>query len=69
MRLVVLGFGVGWGGRLNDTDGEEAKEQRGNGRTAGDREPVETQGWEKGDTYLSLCPVSGVPKLTNYGVV
>ena len=24
---------------INETDGEEAKEQRGNGRTAGDREP------------------------------
>ena len=27
------------GGGLNDTDGEEAWEQRENGRTAGDREP------------------------------
>ena len=30
----------GGGGRANnDRDGEEAKEQRGNGQTAGDREP------------------------------
>ena len=44
MRLVVLGFGVGLGGRLNDTDGEEVKEREETGELQGTGNPGDSGG-------------------------